>query len=177
MISGFQPKGQNTYEHSNLTQAKLTFAQTSNNPFARVELGSPERDVVQFSASNSLNRTAKKSVRGINVLDRLALLFGSSEEVTPLLAKEVNLNTLQYPVYASPKIDGWRGIIKGGKILTKSMKPVKNEMIQQALGQEQFNGLDGEMVAGSEVDPKVLRNTGSMLSRKNATGDFTFFGL
>lgn len=137
------------------------------------------RDVFQQSTP-AVIQPAKAAQDGLsfgklgNLSNVIDILFGASQ-VKPLLAKEVNLDILQYPVYASHKIDGWRGMVKDGKIVTKSMKPAKNEAVQQALGRPEFNGLDGELVAGNEVDPDVLRNTSSMMQTKDAKGDFTFF--
>ncbi len=63
----------------------------------------------------------------------------------PLLAATLDdIETLKYPVLASPKLDGIRAITKGGQLLSRKFKPIPNQKIQQ-LFKDLPDGLDGEL--------------------------------
>jgi DNA ligase-1 len=72
----------------------------------------------------------------------------------PLLAAKVeDVKKLQFPLYASPKLDGIRCIIRGGKALTRSLKLVPNNHVQAVVRMAYFEdhlkrleGLDGELL-------------------------------
>ena len=94
----------------------------------------------------------------------------------PLLASEyTGKYGLIYPVYASPKVDGVRALIKDGIVLSRSLKPIPNKYIQSIIGNNSFNGLDGELVVGSPTDKDVFRNTTSSVMRIKGEPDFKFF--
>lgn len=96
----------------------------------------------------------------------------------PLLAAtcdDSNIHKLNYPLLASPKLDGIRVLIKDGVAYTRSMKPVRNVYVQRALGQECFNGLDGEVVAGHELDPLCFRNTATAVMAEHSKVEWTYW--
>lgn len=67
--------------------------------------------------------------------------------IKPMLAATPDtLTTLQYPVIASPKYDGIRCIVIGGKALTRSLKPIPNPHIRKTIEASGINGLDGEII-------------------------------
>jgi DNA ligase-1 len=59
--------------------------------------------------------------------------------------KDKDLDKIKFPVWASPKFDGIRGIIKDGVVLSNTLIPIPNGYIQDVLGYNQLNGLDGEL--------------------------------
>ena len=79
-------------------------------------------------------------------------------------------------MYASPKLDGIRCMIQNGIALSRSLKPIRNEYIQNVLGGiELFNGLDGELIVGDPTDHDVYRTTTSNVMRSTGTPDFIFW--
>ena len=53
-----------------------------------------------------------------------------------------------FPVFASPKVDGIRALNVDGKILSRSMKPIPNDIIRDILEQLLPPGADGEISYG-----------------------------
>lgn len=95
----------------------------------------------------------------------------------PMLAASMDadkgqtLETLSYPLMASPKLDGIRCVVRDGKLLSRSLKPIQNRYINSVLGRKikYLEGLDGElMVAGSFQDV-----TSGVMSR-DGEPDFKF---
>lgn len=89
----------------------------------------------------------------------------------PLLAETAeNIDALLYPVYASPKFDGIRCIIRDGVAVSRSLKPIPNRFIQSVLARHDLNGLDGElMVNGS------FQDVTSGIMSVDGEPDFTFW--
>lgn len=56
-----------------------------------------------------------------------------------------------YPMYASFKLDGIRGLNRGNRIVSRSDKLLPSAFIQRTFGLDEYYGLDGEMV------PKIIR--------------------
>ncbi|BCS53316.1 hypothetical protein [Geobacter sp. SVR] len=89
------------------------------------------------------------------------------------------LESLSYPVYGSPKLDGFRAVIQGGTVLTSSLKPLPNEFVQTTLGIPELEGLDGELIVGSPYstgpEDDVFNRTSGPLRRSHGEPDFTFY--
>lgn len=64
----------------------------------------------------------------------------------PMLATDVDLSILRFPVLASPKLDGIRAVVRDGVVYSRSNKPIPNKFIQERFGQ--LNTLDGELIVG-----------------------------
>ena len=79
----------------------------------------------------------------------------------PMLAAPANLLTLRFPVIASPKLDGVRGVVHKGALRSRTLKPIPNSYAQQLLGRRELEGLDGELVVGSPTAPDVFRQSTS----------------
>jgi len=77
----------------------------------------------------------------------------------PMLAVNADLTKIPYPVYASPKIDGIRCSVVGGKALSRTLKNIPNKAIFEYLSDPQLEGLDGELIVGSPVSPTVYNET------------------
>ena len=60
---------------------------------------------------------------------------------------------------ASPKLDGIRCSVQGGVVLSRTLKPIPCDKVQELFGDDLMNGFDGELIAGSSVAPDVCRNT------------------
>lgn len=63
----------------------------------------------------------------------------------PMLACNVSdLDKIKFPVYCSPKIDGIRCLVIGGKVLSRSLKPIPNKFIQSQMANFIVD-VDGEL--------------------------------
>lgn len=83
----------------------------------------------------------------------------------PMLASDAK--ALTFPLYASPKLDGIRAVIRDGMVLSRSLKPIPNEYIQALFGIEPFNGLDGELCVGEPTAKDLMqRTTSGVMSRE-----------
>ena len=78
-----------------------------------------------------------------------------NDKFKPLLACEVPLEQVRLPVYVSTKLDGIRCVIIDGVAYSRSLKPIRNKYIQSVIGNEKYNGFDGELVVGNIYDKDV----------------------
>ena len=94
----------------------------------------------------------------------------------PLLASEANLETLQFPVVASPKLDGVRAIVTHGKVFSRSLKPIPNSFVQEQFSHLEF--FDGELIVGLPTDKNCYRNTVSaVMSRDKRDINVKFYAF
>jgi len=94
----------------------------------------------------------------------------------PLLAcKVTNLNTLQYPLFTSEKLDGIRCLIKDGVAYSRTLKPIRNKYIQSILGRPELHGLDGELIVGEPNASDCMRKTNSGVMSIEGEPDFTYY--
>jgi DNA ligase-1 len=75
-------------------------------------------------------------------------LFG--KQFKPLLAGKADLFQLSYPQAVTPKLDGIRCVIIDGCAYYRSLKPVRNKVIQKTLSSLP-SGLDGELMSETGV--------------------------
>jgi DNA ligase-1 len=95
----------------------------------------------------------------------------------PLLAAKATdeeLRKLPYPMLLSPKIDGIRALVVGGRLLSRSMKPIPNEWTQALFGRPELEGLDGELVVGNPWDKNLMQQTTSGVMSKAGVPDVTY---
>jgi DNA ligase 1 len=83
-----------------------------------------------------------------------------------------SIDTLSFPVLATPKIDGIRCLIIKGKAMSRSLKPIPNAFIQAVLGKPEFNGLDGELLVGS-----TFQQATSGIMSEDGQPDFTYYAF
>lgn len=74
---------------------------------------------------------------------------------------------IDFPVYASPKLNGIRGIVKDSKLESKSGIAIPNSFIWAALSNRHLNGMEGEIIIGSPTDKNVKTRTQSVVMSKN----------
>ena len=98
----------------------------------------------------------------------------------PMLAakfdEDSDLEKLEYPMYASPKVDGIRCVIHPmlGAV-SRTLKPIPNQYVRNYL--TQYGGpnyLDGELVVGDLTNPGAFNNTTSIMAR-DGDPDFTYW--
>ena len=92
----------------------------------------------------------------------------------PMKGDDADRTKLRFPYMLTPKIDGYRCVVRGGVALTSSLKPFPNKYLQSVLGRPECEGFDGELVIGSPTDPGVFRNSGA-LRRVEGEPDFMFW--
>ncbi len=88
-----------------------------------------------------------------------------------------DLNTLQYPIYVTPKLDGIRCLFKDGVALSRTLKPIPNKSIQAWANKyaSVLNGMDGELIVGPPTSPTVYRDTNSFVMSHDKEGQFYFY--
>lgn len=75
-----------------------------------------------------------------------------------------DLTKLNYPVSMSPKLDGVRAHVIDGVAVSRNQLPFKNLDLQARFGRLNFDGLDGEFMAGDPTHPEAFRATGVLNS-------------
>jgi len=98
-----------------------------------------------------------------------------SKQFKPMLAAEADLDKLRFPLIASPKLDGVRALVKGGVVLSRSLKPIPNKHVQKLFGRPELEGLDGELIVGSPTDKDCFQNTSGAVRRSEGEPDVTFY--
>jgi len=84
-----------------------------------------------------------------------------------------DITKIRTPTMASPKLDGIRCVIRNGKPLTRTLKPIPNRYVR-----ERLTGLpayDGELIVGSPVAPDVWNVTSSGIMSEDGEPAFAFF--
>lgn len=67
-------------------------------------------------------------------------------------SKLPNLDEIKYPKLVSTKLDGIRCIIKDGKAVSRSLKPIPNLFVQSELAKYDLEGLDGELMVDGDFN-------------------------
>ena len=98
-----------------------------------------------------------------------------NDKFKPLLACEVPLEQVRLPVYVSTKLDGIRCVIIDGVAYSRSLKPIRNKYIQSIIGNEKYNGFDGELVVGNIYDKGVFQKTTSGVMSEQGEPNFVFY--
>lgn len=93
----------------------------------------------------------------------------------PTLAVNADFTKIQYPVYASPKLDGIRCSIVDGKALSRTLKPIPNKHIFSQLSTTELNGLDGELIIGSPTSKTCYNESVSGVMRHEGEPAYTYY--
>ena len=72
------------------------------------------------------------------------------------------------PFYMAPKLDGVRGAISAGEVMSRTWKPIRSKAIQDTYGSNLLNGCDGEFIAGDPTDSNAMQKATSATSKKGA---------
>ena len=75
-----------------------------------------------------------------------------------------DFTNLPYPLYGSPKIDGFRALIQGGKVVSRKGILFRNKAVQSFYGRAEYEGLDGELVLGSPWAADVFNRTQNVVN-------------
>lgn len=84
----------------------------------------------------------------------------------PLLAATLeDPSLLKFPLMASPKLDGIRAIVRDGKLVSRTMKPIPNTHVREMFSRSELEGFDGELIVGDPTDPECFnRSTSAVMS-------------
>lgn len=83
----------------------------------------------------------------------------------PMLAASLEtIDSIKFPVYATPKLDGIRCLKVGGNIVSRSFKPIRNAELSAAVKGLLPDGSDGELIMGG-----TFQNTTSMVMSAGKT--------
>lgn len=88
----------------------------------------------------------------------------------PMLAKAGNLDKVTYPLAVQDKLDGIRASVVNGRLVSRKLKLIPNQEIQNALARPELEGLDGELIVGSPTAPGCMQTTSSFVMAPNKTG-------
>jgi DNA ligase-1 len=93
----------------------------------------------------------------------------------PMLAATVeNIKFLNYPLIASPKLDGIRALNVDGSLVSRSLKPISNIATRMRFSRPEFEGYDGELILG-EHDSTVFRRTTSAVARRDGDAGVSYW--
>lgn len=93
----------------------------------------------------------------------------------PMLASQIEVKAIRYPVLASAKVDGVRGMVLDGQLRSRSLKPFPNRHVNALFAKTELNGYDGELVVGSPTAKDVFRVTSGALARADWKPNVTFY--
>lgn len=94
----------------------------------------------------------------------------------PMLAATIkDVAKVRFPVFASPKLDGVRAIILEGDALSRKLRRFDNEFTQRWFSQEDFSGMDGELIQGRPTDYDVFNVTSGAARRISGKPRLTFY--
>lgn len=92
----------------------------------------------------------------------------------PMLASPADFKILQYPLFASPKLDGIRAVVLDSKLVSRKLLHIPNKHIFNTLSQTVLNGLDGELIVGPPTAEDVYRVTNSAVMSHQGEPEFTY---
>ena len=78
-------------------------------------------------------------------------------------------------MYASTKLDGIRACVLNGKLVSRTLKPIRNRYIQSLLGSPELEGLDGELIVGAPYGEGVFARTSSDVMSEAGQPNFTYY--
>lgn len=94
----------------------------------------------------------------------------------PMLAAPVtDIELLNYPVLASPKLDGIRCVVINGVAYSRSLKPIPNIAVRQFFKSGEYDGFDGELIAGPHNAPDVFNRSTRFVMKRDAWDDWAFY--
>ena len=90
----------------------------------------------------------------------------------PMLAGKVkDVNTLNYPILGSVKLDGIRCVLLNGKALSRNLKPIRNNYVRNMLESTGLNNLDGELI----IDGKRFNDISSGIMSESGEPKFSYY--
>jgi DNA ligase-1 len=100
------------------------------------------------------------------------LLAAKVDPSDPVIALR-QIESLEYPVIGSPKIDGIRCHTTNG-VLSRKNKLIPNHFVRGYLEHEELSHLDGELVVGSPFSPSCFNTTQSGVMSQDGKPNFKY---
>ena len=102
------------------------------------------------------------------------------KKIRPMLSatlRDTNMDKLQFPCFASPKLDGIRCTIRNFQPISRSGKLLPNLHLQSFTRwmAEEGEGLDGELIIGPDFGQGVYKRSHSGIMTQGGKPDFKFF--
>lgn len=119
-----------------------------------------------------------KKKQALSLFDEFKLASGGVSaygEFNPMLAAEAVIGKVKYPIIATPKHNGVRGLNQGGAMVARSLKPIPNAHTRGLFKGLMFSGLDGELVVGDPFDEEVFVISTSGVMTQLGFPDVTWF--
>lgn len=82
------------------------------------------------------------------------------------LPVDADLSKLPYPLWVSPKYDGRRALVQGGKLVSRNGLVIPNRSACEPIEALDLEGFDGELVVGNATAVGVRDRTSSYLSTR-----------
>lgn len=79
---------------------------------------------------------------------------------------------IEYPILASPKLDGIRAVVKEGKAMSRTFKSLPSRQVQDETCD--FEDIDFECIEGYPTDFGVFNRTQSYVMSENKIGDMSY---
>ena len=96
--------------------------------------------------------------------------------IRPMLSATIeSLDSLVFPLLASPKLDGIRAIINNNVVQSRNGKAIPNHYVQQLFGNSKFNLLDGELIVGPPNSDTCFRDTTSAVMSHSGEPHVSFY--
>lgn len=74
-----------------------------------------------------------------------------------------DITKLQYPLIASPKLDGIRALVLDGVLVSRTLKPIPNQYVQKLFA-GLSEGTDGELICGPANEDPYRRTVSAVMS-------------
>lgn len=93
-------------------------------------------------------------------------LYKSFKPMLAASATNEDIEKFQFPLLASPKLDGIRAIVLNGVVMSRSLKPIRNKKVQELFGRIEFEGFDGELILGEATHPDCFNRSTALMGEK-----------
>lgn len=98
-----------------------------------------------------------------------------TKSFAPLLGKDADLNNIQFPVLASFKLDGIRGVNLQGTMKSRNLLPFPNKHTHELFKFDKLAGLDGEFIMGNPYGKGVMSRTNSAIMSINGEPELIWY--
>lgn len=96
----------------------------------------------------------------------------------PMLAASGNTDVTKlrdWPYIVSPKIDGYRGLIPEGVLMSRKFIAIPNKFVSARFSRPEFSGLDGELILGPPAGENVMDRTGRACGNRSGEPDVKLY--